>query len=113
MARPIDPFREMERLMTGFARTSGAASMPMNLYREGDVFVAEVELPGVDPSSIDVDVEERTLTVRAERKEAPPGRTVAGSPRSVRPAPSPASSTSARAWPWTRSRPTTATACCC
>ena len=73
MARPIDPFREMERLMTGFARTSGAASMPMNLYREGDVFVAEVELPGVDPSSIDVDVEERTLTVRAERKEAPAG----------------------------------------
>ena len=47
--------------------------MPMNLYREGDVFVAEVELPGVDPSSIDVDVEERTLTVRAERKEAPAG----------------------------------------
>ena len=73
MARPIDPFREMERLMTGFARTSSAASMPMNLYREGDVFVAEVELPGVDPSSIDVDVEERTLTVRAERKEAPAG----------------------------------------
>ena len=28
MARPTDPFREMERLMTGFARTSGAASMP-------------------------------------------------------------------------------------
>ena len=73
MARPTDPFREMERLMTGFARTSGTASMPMNLYREGDVFVAEVELPGVDPSSIDVDVEERTLTVRAERKEAPAG----------------------------------------
>ena len=36
-----------------------------------DVFVAEVELPGVDPASIDVDVEERTLTVRAERKEDP------------------------------------------
>lgn len=80
MARPIDPFREMERpfremerLVNGLTRTSGTASMPMNLFREGDRFVAEVELPGVDPASIDVDVEERTLTVRAERKESPAG----------------------------------------
>ncbi|QZY83482.1 Hsp20/alpha crystallin family protein [Micrococcus luteus] len=79
MARPIDPFREMERpfremerLVNGLTtRATGTASMPMNLYREGDAFVAEVELPGVDPASIDVDVEERTLTVRAERKEDP------------------------------------------
>ena len=72
MARPIDPFREMERLVNGLTpRATGTVSMPMNLYREGDVFVAEVELPGVDPASIDVDVEERTLTVRAERKEDP------------------------------------------
>ena len=64
MARPIDPFREMERLVNGLTpRATGTVSMPMNLYREGDVFVAEVELPGVDPASIDVDVEERTLTV--------------------------------------------------
>jgi len=78
MARPIDPFREMERpfremerLMNGLTRPgAAAASMPMNLYREGDTFTAEVELPGVDPASIDVDVEERTLTIRAERKEA-------------------------------------------
>ena len=77
MARPIDPFREMERpfremerLVNGLTtRATGTASMPMNLYREGDAFVAEVELPGVDPASIDVDVEERTLTVRAERRE--------------------------------------------
>ncbi|MDY6055794.1 Hsp20/alpha crystallin family protein [Micrococcus sp.] len=73
MARNVvDPFREMERFMNGFARTAaGTGSMPMNLYREGDVFVAEVELPGVDPSTIDVDVEERTLTIRAERREKP------------------------------------------
>ena len=72
MARtPVDPFREMERLMNGITRAAGTTSMPLNLYREGDVFTAEIELPGVDPSSIDVDVEERTLTVRAERKEDP------------------------------------------
>ena len=66
---PVDPFREMERLMNGITRAAGTTSMPLNLYREGDVFTAEIELPGVDPSSIDVDVEERTLTVRAERRE--------------------------------------------
>ena len=43
--------------------------MPMDLYRAGDRFVAQVDLPGVDPSSIDVDVEDRTLTIRAERRE--------------------------------------------
>ena len=73
MARTVDPFREMDRFMNGIARVAGPGSMPMNLYREGDRFVAEVELPGVDPSSIDVDVEERTLTIRAERKESPAG----------------------------------------
>ena len=73
MARTVDPFREMDRFMNGIARVAGQGSMPMNLYREGDRFVAEVELPGVDPASIDVDVEERTLTIRAERKEKSDG----------------------------------------
>ena len=43
--------------------------MPMDLYRSGDHFVAHIDLPGVDPSTIDVDVEERTLTIRAERRD--------------------------------------------
>jgi HSP20 family protein len=41
--------------------------MPMDLYREGDHFVVNIDLPGVDPGSIDVDVEGNTLTVRAQR----------------------------------------------
>ena len=33
MARPIDPFREMERLVNGLTpRATGTVSMPMNLY---------------------------------------------------------------------------------
>ena len=31
-------------------------------------FVAKIDLPGVDPGSIDIDVDDRTLTVRAERR---------------------------------------------
>jgi HSP20 family protein len=41
--------------------------MPMDLYRQGDRFTARIDLPGVRPDSIDIDVEDRTLTIRAER----------------------------------------------
>jgi len=41
--------------------------MPMDLFREGDHYVLAVDLPGVDPGSIDVSCEDRTLTIRAER----------------------------------------------
>lgn len=67
MVRNYDPFREMERLF-GNVTTRTSTAMPMDLYRAGEAFVAEIDLPGVDPDSIDIDIEERTLTVRAERK---------------------------------------------
>ncbi|NKX52252.1 Hsp20/alpha crystallin family protein, partial [Arthrobacter deserti] len=44
------------------------AAMPMDAWREGDEFVVEFDLPGVDPASIDLDVERNVLTVRAERR---------------------------------------------
>lgn len=68
MARTFDPFREMDRWFADVARTPASLAMPMDLYREGEAFIAHVDLPGVDPSSIDIDVEDRTLTIRAERK---------------------------------------------
>ncbi|MDR1710854.1 MAG: Hsp20/alpha crystallin family protein [Propionibacteriaceae bacterium] len=67
MARAFDPFREVDRWFGDFNRTPASTAMPMDLYREGDSFVAKIDLPGVDPASIDVDVDERTLTIRAER----------------------------------------------
>ena len=67
MARSFDPFRDMERLFSEVARPS-QTGLSMDLYRSGDQFVAEFDLPGVDPSSIDIDIDDRTLTVRAERK---------------------------------------------
>ncbi|GGL22167.1 Hsp20/alpha crystallin family protein [Phycicoccus endophyticus] len=69
MATTFDPFRDLDRMLTGTFRPATAA-MPMDLFRTGESFVAKVDLPGVDPSSIDVDVEDRTLTIRAERREA-------------------------------------------
>ncbi|MFT4225077.1 Hsp20/alpha crystallin family protein [Micropruina sp.] len=67
MARTFDPFRDLDRWFSDVARTPASAAMAMDLYKEGDNFVARLDLPGVDPSTIDVDVDERTLTIRAER----------------------------------------------
>ncbi|MGV8909737.1 MAG: Hsp20/alpha crystallin family protein [Propionicimonas sp.] len=67
MARAFDPFTPVDRWFSDVSRTPASTAMPMDLYRDGDVFVARVDLPGVDPASIDVDVDDRTLTVRAQR----------------------------------------------
>ncbi len=71
MALTFDPFREMDRLTSQLLGTAaherGPRWMPMDLYRVGDHFVVAVDLPGVDPGSIDLNVDGNTLTVRAER----------------------------------------------
>jgi HSP20 family protein len=41
--------------------------MPIDAWRDGDTFVVELDLPGVSPESIDLDVERNVVTVRAER----------------------------------------------
>lgn len=66
----FDPFRDLDRVsqeLLGAARTS----MPMDAYRQGDAFTVAFDLPGVDPSSIEVTVEQNVLTVRAERSWRP------------------------------------------
>ncbi|GFG73945.1 Hsp20/alpha crystallin family protein [Mycobacterium botniense] len=51
--------------------TAGAAARPalmrMDAWRDGDRFVAEFDLPGITPDSLDVSVERDVVTVRAER----------------------------------------------
>lgn len=41
--------------------------MPMDLLRTGDHYLIRVDLPGADPGSIDVSVDDRMLTIRGER----------------------------------------------
>lgn len=71
MARNFDPIRDFDRLIGGVARTVTGAALPMDLYQSSGSYFAEVDLPGVDPASIDIDVEDRTLTIRAERNTSP------------------------------------------
>lgn len=68
MARFTDPFAELTTLMHSTMRQS-ASAMPMDLYRVGDQYTAAFDLPGVDPQTLDVDVEDRTVTIRADRRE--------------------------------------------
>lgn len=68
MTTTMDLFRDFDRVFNQAARTQSGLAMTMDLHREDDKFVAEMDLPGVDPSTIDIDVEDYTLTVRAERK---------------------------------------------
>ncbi|WP_210605428.1 Hsp20/alpha crystallin family protein [Brevibacterium oceani] len=68
MATRFDPIRDLDRFFSEVTRTPNATSLPMDLYRDGEVFIARIDMPGVDPASIDVDVEDRTLTVRARRE---------------------------------------------
>ena len=71
MLMRTDPFRELDRFTQQLFGQSGTwsrpAAMPMDAYREGEQFVVHFDLPGVDPSSVDLNVERNVLTVRAER----------------------------------------------
>ena len=66
-----DPFRELDRLTQQAFGTNGTLArpsvMPMDAWRDGDTFRVELDLPGVDPGSIDLDVERNVVTVKAER----------------------------------------------
>ena len=75
----FDPFRDLDRMteqLLGVPSGSARAPrfMPMDLYRSGDHYVLHADLPGIDPGSVHVDVDNGTLTIKAERS----GRTEDG-----------------------------------
>lgn len=68
----FNPLRDIDRFFSEVTRTPNSVALPMDLFRDGETFIARIDMPGVDPLSIDVDVEDRTLTVRAERTAQAP-----------------------------------------
>lgn len=63
-----DPFRDLDRLTQQvFGTVARPTSMPLDAWREGDDFVVELDLPGIDQNKLDIDVERNVLTIRAER----------------------------------------------
>ena len=69
MLMRTDPFRDLDRLTQQLlGAPSRPAAMPMDAYRKGEDFLVQFDLPGVDPESIDLTVEQNVLTVTAERR---------------------------------------------
>src|SRR5690349_21546990 len=70
MLMRTDPFRELDRLTQQVLGTAARpAVMPMDAWRDGEQFIVEFDLPGVQANSLDLDVERNVLTVRAQRAE--------------------------------------------
>lgn len=68
LLRTTDPFRDFDRLTEQLRGTGQRpVAMAMDAWREGDRFVIEFDLPGVNRDTIDLDVERNVLTVSAER----------------------------------------------
>ena len=67
-----DPFGEFDRLaaqlLQGRQGAGGPRSFPMDAYRRGDRFLVHLDLPGVDPDSIEISHDQNVLTVQAERR---------------------------------------------
>ncbi|QLJ00181.1 Hsp20/alpha crystallin family protein [Streptomyces sp. NEAU-sy36] len=73
MLMRTDPFREFDRLAQQvLGNTARPAAMPMDAYRAGDDFLVHFDLPGIDPETIELDVERNVLNVRAERRSPAP-----------------------------------------
>ncbi|MFI9821484.1 Hsp20/alpha crystallin family protein [Streptomyces sp. NPDC052013] len=73
MLMRTDPFRDLDRLTQQvFGSAARTSAMPMDAYRAGDEFVVHFDLPGIDPETIDLDVERNVLNVRVERRSPAP-----------------------------------------
>lgn len=69
----FDPFRDLDRLAGDLLGATRVPRMvPMDAYRAGDRYLVHLDLPGVDPDTLEVTAENNTLTVRGERKTAAP-----------------------------------------
>jgi HSP20 family protein len=69
MLMRFDPFRDFG--LTRSVTINGRQPwMAMDAYRQDDHLVLQLDLPGVDPASVDVTFENSTLMIKAERRAA-------------------------------------------
>ncbi len=69
----LDPFRVMRRRMLdvfgGFPTMHGERQPLVDVMDKGAEIVVSAELPGVDKKDIELNVEENTISIKAESKE--------------------------------------------
>lgn len=72
MLMRTDPFRELDRfIQQPLGSAARPVAVPMDAWRDGDEFIVELDLPGVDVDSLQLDIEHNVVTVRAHRAAAP------------------------------------------
>jgi HSP20 family protein len=82
MLMRTDPFRDLDRWTQQVLGTAARpAVMPMDAWREGDQFIVELDLPGIQGDSLSLDVERNVLTVHAERPGLDPDREMVSAER--------------------------------
>jgi HSP20 family protein len=64
---PFRGFDAFDQFFGGAGGRAGVAAAPLDAYRDGDTYFVEIDLPGVDPASIDATVDGNVLTVQAKR----------------------------------------------
>jgi HSP20 family protein len=67
----FDPFSTVERLLgrSGLGEGGGGRSLalPVDVYQGDDEVIVEVDVPGMDPSTLDLTVERNMLSLSGER----------------------------------------------
>jgi HSP20 family protein len=64
----IEPLAQADRSAAqNIPGTAGKRSMPMDAYRDGDQLTVQLDLPGIERDSIELNVEHNVLTVKAHR----------------------------------------------
>jgi HSP20 family protein len=68
----FDPFSDLDTLTRGLLTSQTGSNrtprfMPMDLCKIDDHYLLTADLPGIDPGSVDVDVDSGTLTISAHR----------------------------------------------
>ncbi|GAA2955250.1 MULTISPECIES: Hsp20/alpha crystallin family protein [unclassified Glutamicibacter] len=80
-----DVLRDFDRLVQRTFNTQLSPervnAMPMDAWRDEQGFHAEIDLPGIDPESIDVAIERNVMTIRAQRPKPEGRRNVLGNER--------------------------------
>jgi HSP20 family protein len=65
----FDPFlAEFDRLAQRTLGTADGVGLPMDIVRSGDDLVVRMDLPGVKPEEVKITLENRTLTIGAQRR---------------------------------------------
>lgn len=65
--------KDIDRLLAGpqtTAADSGAWLPPVDIHEEAEQFVLNVDLPGVDPKTVEITADQGVLTIRGKREDA-------------------------------------------